>query len=106
MLFYNTSFAEEFDIEKLCKAKANIVSFAFENRNTHSTKQMLSILEEDWRDSYSRYPILFSHATHVDMMRIIRDVTRVNNKGEFRMIDEQHRTELLNAYHFCKRYKY
>lgn len=64
-----------------CQAKGDVALFVYEHRGLITEEQALAIMNENWRDTWSKLPI--KHATYVELQRIIRDAYRTTPDGKW-----------------------
>lgn len=56
----------------LCNLKHATTLMVYNQRETHTTKELLEIVDHQWNCVRDEFP----HESHVDMQRIVRDYTR------------------------------
>lgn len=64
-----------------CNAKGDLAILAYENRETAPIANILMTLHHDWKYVWSTKGV--THASYVDMQRIVRDAYRKNNDGVY-----------------------
>lgn len=75
------------EIEDLCSRKANVAHYAMMHRDAIPAEQIFSTLDHKWKQ-IKALPHL-SHATYVDMQRIIRDALRTDSRGNYRLPNDE-----------------
>ena len=71
-------------LQDRCSAKADVTAFTYIHRHQLQENQMLMFLERDWRKIWSQNSN-FTHATYLDMQRIVRDAYRKDKKGKYQV---------------------
>lgn len=93
MLISMAAFAYEVDEEghvlvseqekAICVAKGDVTMFVYQHRDEVSRSDAFEILDRDWNEAWKSIEGM-SHATYVDMQRIINDAYRTERDGSYR----------------------